>query len=188
MNANDTLPPIETPEGGAGAAGDGAGDVWPTNGPAKGLRVRLPVAVASLAVVALVGAAAGAALKPSSSTSVQARATFGNPAAGAAVANGVPGANGGRLVGPGGGIVGTITKVEGNKITVTQRDGTTATVVTSSDTTVSKTVSGSQSDLTPGTTIAVRGTTADGQTTAQNITVNPANGAGPVAVAPPPSG
>jgi len=194
MNPNDTLDPIPNP--GDDTSGD-AGDVWPTAGPAKGLRVRLPVAIACLAVVGLAGAAGGAALKkPSSTTAAQAGAVGGNRAAGAngaAGMNGAAGANGAvgpngataRLGGPGGGVVGTVTKVDGNTITVTQRDGTTATVVMSSDTAVSKTVSGSVSDLTAGTSIAVRGTTADGRTTAQSITVNPANGAG--GFGPPPT-
>ncbi len=173
MNPNDTLDPI--PSAGDPTVDD-AGDVWPTAGPAKGLRVRIPVAIACLAVVGLAGAAGGAALKkPSSSTAVQAGAVGGNRAAGA---NGAAGPNGAaaRLGGPGGGVVGTVTKVDGNTITVAQRDGTTATVVMSSDTAVSKTVSGSVSDLTAGASIAVRGTTADGRTIAQSITVNPPPG------------
>lgn len=126
MNPNDTLEPI--PNSGDDTSGD-AGDVWPTAGPAKGLRVRVPVAIACLAVVGLAGAAGGAALKkPSSATAAQAGAVGGNRAAGA---NGAVGPNGAtaRLGGPGGGVVGTVTKVDGNTITVTQRDGTTATVV-----------------------------------------------------------
>jgi hypothetical protein len=178
MNANETLPPVDPsfPSGGGGrAAVDDTGDLWPTAGPAKGLRIRLPIAIAALAVMALAGAAAGASLKKSpASTAVQAGAVGGNRANGAAGTTGAAGA--GRLGGPGGGVLGTVTKVEGNTITVTQRDGTTATVVVSSGTTVSKTVSGSLSDLTTGTSIAVRGTTADGKTTAESITVNPANG------------
>lgn len=185
MNSNDTLDPI--PATGDTSDGD---DVWPTAGPAKGLRVRLPVAIACLAVVGLAGAAGGAALKkPSSATAVQAGAVGGSRAAGAngaAGANSAVGANGpvgvngaaGRLGGAGGGVFGTITKVDGNTITVTQRDGTTATVVVASGTTVSKTVAGSISDLTTGNSIAVRGTTADGKTTADSITINPANGSG----------
>jgi hypothetical protein len=160
-------------------------DLWPTAGPTKGLRVRLPIAIAALAVVAFGGVAAGATLKKSSpSSSVQAGAVggnraFGNQANGATGTNGATGANGaaGRF-GPGGGVVGTVTKVEGNTITVTQRDGTSATVVVPSGTTISKTVSGAVSDLTAGTSIAVRGTTADGKTTAESVTINPANGAG----------
>ena len=180
---NDDLPPVPNSSGGgAGAAEADAGDLWPTAGPAKGLRVRLPVAIACAAVVALAGAAAGAALKkPAAATSVQAGGIGGNRALGnngAAGANGAAGPNAaGRFGGPGGGVFGTVTKVEGNTITVTQRDGTTATVVVPSGTAVTKTVSGSPSDLTAGTSIAVRGTTADGKTTAESVTINPANGA-----------
>ena len=180
MSDNETLPPIPTPSGGGvGAAEADTGDVWPTAGPAKGLRVRLPIAIACLAVVALAGAAAGAALKkPSSTTAVQAGAVGRDRGNGAAGANGATGANGaagaaGRF---GGGVFGTVTKVEGNTITVTQRDGTTATVVVPSGTAITKTVSGSLSDLTAGTSIAVRGTTTDGKTTAESVTINPANG------------
>jgi hypothetical protein len=169
MNPSDTLPPE--------ANGD-TDEPWPTAGPAKGLRIRLPIAIACLAVVALAGAAAGASLKkPSSTTAVQAGAVGRNRADGAAGANGA--AATGRFGGPGAGVFGTVTKVEGNTITVTQRDGTTATVVVPSGTSISKTVSGSLSDLTAGTSIAVRGTTADGKTTAESVTINPANGAFP---------
>jgi hypothetical protein len=165
MNDDETLP--STPEssgGGVGAAEADAGDAWPTAGPAKGLRIRLPIAIACLAVVALAGAAAGATLKkPSSTSTVQAGAIGRNRASGAG----------------GGGVFGTITKVEGNTITVTQRDGTTATVVVPSGTAITKTVDGALSDLKSGTSIAVRGTTADGKTTAQSVQINPANGAFP---------
>ena len=191
MNHDETLPPISNSSGGGvGSAEADTGDLWPTAGPAKGLRIRLPVAVACLAVCALAGAAAGAALKkPEATTAVQAGGIAGGRAFGN---NGATGANGaalpngaaGRLGGPGGGVFGTVTKVEGNTLTVTQRDGTTATVVVSSGTAVTKTVDGSVSDLTAGTSIVVRGTTTDGKTTAESISINPANGAG---FGPPPA-
>lgn len=172
MNPTDTLPDNESD------------DAWPTAGPTKGLRVRLPIAIAALAVVAFGGVAAGATLKKSPSSTVQAgaiganrgTAVGANGAAGANGANGAAGTAGGRLGGPGGGVVGTVSKIEGNTITVTQRDGTTTTVVVPSGTTITKTVSGALSDLTAGTSIAVRGTTADGKTTAESVTINPANG------------
>jgi hypothetical protein len=172
MNDDETLPPIpKSSGGGVGAAEADAGDAWPTAGPAKGLRIRLPIAIACLAVVALAGAAAGATLKkPASNSTVQAGAIGRNQANGAAGATG-------RFGGPGGGVFGTITKVEGNTLTVTQRDGSTATVVVPSGTTISKTVDGSLSDLKSGTSIVVRGTTADGKTTAESVQINPANGA-----------
>jgi len=183
MNDDETLPPIpQSSGGGVGAAEADGGDAWPTAGPAKGLRIRLPIAIACLAVVALAGAAAGATLKkPSSTSTVQAGAIGRNRANGAAGTNGATGANGaaGRFGAGGGGVFGTITKVEGNTMTVTQRDGTTATVVVPTGTTITKTVDGSLADLKSGTSIVVRGTTADGKTTAQSVQINPANGAFP---------
>jgi hypothetical protein len=174
MNPDDTLPPVPP----ASAASDGTGDVWPSSGPAKGFRVRLPIAIASLVVVALAGAAAGASLKHTSSTSTtQAGAVTNRPRGTFGGTNGAGGANGAGRFGPGGGgVLGTVTKVEGNTITLTQRDGTTATVVVPSGATISKTVSGSLSDLKAGTQIAVRGTTANGKTTADTVAI--ANGTG----------
>ena len=179
MNPNDTLPPAPAP---AAAGADDAGEAWPSSGPAKGFRVRLPIAIAALVVFGLVGAAGGAAMKKtSSSTTTQSGAIAGNRARGTFGANGAAGATGangaaGRF--GGGGVFGTVTKVEGNTITVSQADGTTATVVVPAGTTITKTVSGSLSDLANGTAIVVRGTTANGKTTAESVTINPAGGAG----------
>ena len=78
MNPDDTLPPV--PPASAPASADD-GDLWPSSGPAKGFRVRLPIAIAALAVVALAGAAAGASLKKTTSTTTQAGA-IGNRARG----------------------------------------------------------------------------------------------------------
>jgi hypothetical protein len=169
MNPNETPSPTESEHD----------DAWPAAGPSKGLRIRLPIAVAALAVVAFGGVAAGAALKkPASNTVAQSGAVRGNRANGTNGAAGTNGANGaaGRFGPGGGGVFGTVTKVEGNTVTVSQRDGTTSTVEVPSGTTIEKTVSGSLADLKPGTSIAVRGTTADGKTTAQSVTINPANG------------
>ena len=129
--------------------------------------------------MALVGAAGGAALEdPAASTPVQAAAPGTNRANGAAGANGGAGLRAPGAGGLGGGLFGTVSKVDGNTITLTQRDGTTTTVVMASGGSVSRTVSGSLADLTAGTSIAVRGATVDGKTTAESITINPANGGG----------
>ncbi|HEV7864147.1 MAG TPA: hypothetical protein VGR20_15660, partial [Acidimicrobiia bacterium] len=66
MNANDTLPPVPAPS--AAGGDDDASELWPSSGPAKGLRIRLPIAIAALVVFGLVGAAGGAAMKHTSST------------------------------------------------------------------------------------------------------------------------
>jgi hypothetical protein len=172
MNPDDTLPPVPPA---SGSPADDA-DLWPSSGPGKGFRVRLPIAIASLVVVALAGAAAGASLKHTSSTTTQAGA-ISNRARNfpGATGEGATGANGAaRGFGQGGGVFGTVTKVDGNTVTVTQRDGSTATVVIPSTATISKTDSGTIADLKPGTSVVVRGTTANGTTTAQNVTIAPA--------------
>ena len=179
MNPDDTLPPVPPASASAARTPDDNSELWPSSGPAKGFRVRLPIAIAALVVVALAGAAAGASLKKNPSTTSQAGAISNNRARGTNGAAGANGANGAGRFGPGGGgVFGTVTKVDGNTVTVTQRDGTTATVVVPSGTTITKTVSGSLSDLKSGTSIVVRGTTANGTTTAQDITIAPANGLG----------
>jgi hypothetical protein len=70
------------------------------------------------------------------------------------------------------GTVGTVEKVNGNMITVKTMQGTEQVVTVNSSTTVSKTVTGSVSDITAGTTIQVTGETqTDGSITANNISV-----------------
>ena len=68
---------------------DSSDEAWSTSGPAKGLRLRLPVAAAVLVAVALLGVAGGASLEHSSSTTAVAAAAAGSNAAGA-----VPGTSG----------------------------------------------------------------------------------------------
>src|SRR5581483_6315126 len=98
MNPDDTLPPVPpasgTPAAPAAPAADD-GELWPSSGPAKGFRVRLPIAIVALVVVALAGAAAGASLKKTTSTTTQAgaianraRGNFGATGQGAKGANG----------------------------------------------------------------------------------------------------
>src|SRR5882724_634673 len=91
MSANDTLSPTPAP---SAAGGDDAGEAWPTSGPAKGFRVRLPIAIAALVVFGLVGAAGGAAMKKTSTTTTQAGAIANNRARGTVGGNGAAGANG----------------------------------------------------------------------------------------------
>src|SRR2546422_4057479 len=81
MNPDDTLPPVP-PAPSAAPAGDDNSELWPSSGPAKGFRVRLPIAIAAVVVVALAGAAAGASLKKTPSTTSQAGAISNNRAGG----------------------------------------------------------------------------------------------------------
>lgn len=74
-----------------------------------------------------------------------------------------------------GAVVGEIISQDSKSITVKLQDGSSKIVLLSDSATVSKTESGSKSDLKDGTTVAVFGTTnSDGSVTAQNIQLNPA--------------
>jgi hypothetical protein len=72
------------------------------------------------------------------------------------------------------GTVGTVENIDGNKITLKTIQGTVQFVTIDSNTTVSKTVTGSVGDIAAGTTIQVTGETqTDGSITANNISVTP---------------
>ena len=67
--------------------------------------------------------------------------------------------------------------MNGNTITLTDRNGANVTVTVPSGTTITENDSASLADIHAGSTIAVRGTTGtSGSTTASSITINPANG------------
>ena len=87
------------------------------------------------------------------------------------------GANGGRFFQRGAGGMATIGKVvssDVNSITVALQDGSSKIINISSSTRIEKTSSGSLSDLTTGTQVAVIGTTnSDGSISAQNVQINP---------------
>jgi len=75
----------------------------------------------------------------------------------------------------------TIVSVNGDRLTVRASDGDTEYVTVNSSTRISKTVSGSVSDLKAGETIGVSGTTPVSSTTgnavpATGIVIQPANG------------
>ncbi|MFF0863837.1 hypothetical protein ACFYUV_18905 [Nonomuraea sp. NPDC003560] len=79
--------------------------------------------------------------------------------------------NGGFGQRMGGGTVGTVEKVDGDKIYVRTMDGATVTVTTSDQTTVQISRPGKVADLAAGTTVVVRGQqSGDGSVTATAIT------------------
>jgi hypothetical protein len=97
----------------------------------------------------------------SASTSTQSAGTRG----GFGGEGGAPGAGG-----AGGFTAGTISSIDGDKITLKLTDGSTVTVTTGSSTTVTKTADGTVSDLATGDTIAVRGTKdASGNVSATSV-------------------
>ncbi|NUO99698.1 MAG: hypothetical protein HOV96_06005 [Nonomuraea sp.] len=89
------------------------------------------------------------------------------------------GQNGGFGQRMGGGTVGTVEKVDGDKVYVKTMDGATVTVTTSDRTTVQISKPGKVADLAAGTTVVVRGQQAgDGSVTATTITQG-SQGGGP---------
>jgi hypothetical protein len=84
-------------------------------------------------------------------------------------AAGAPG-GGGRFGGDGMGLVsGTVAEVGSGSLTVTEPNGTTIKVTTSSSTTVTNLQTMKVSDLAPGQSVRVRGTTTNGTVTATSI-------------------
>jgi hypothetical protein len=91
--------------------------------------------------------------------------------------NGAPSGDfpGGRQFGGGGAVNGEIVSMDSQSITVKDQSGNTKTVYYSTSTTISKTTTGSSSDLSVGTQVSANGTSnSDGSVTAQTIRISPA--------------
>lgn len=97
-----------------------------------------------------------------------------------AVAGATPVATGGGTGSGGGGFagrgtIGTVESIAGNVLTIKDAQGNEVKVQLQSSTTITKTVSGSTSDLTQGVNVAVAGQRgSDGSVTANSITIVPA--------------
>ena len=75
----------------------------------------------------------------------------------------------------GGATAGQIVTADSTSMTVKLASGSTQLVLLGSSTTIAKSVAGTQSDLTPGTTVIVTGTSnSDGSITANSIQIRPA--------------
>ena len=113
--------PSESPAGPPPTLPD-LGENWAADGPAKGIRVRLPLAIAVVAVVALLGIFGGAQLK-----SDNASATVGARRRRGTGRRQFSAGSGGRAaeVRGGGGSFGTVQSVNGNTITITDQQGQT---------------------------------------------------------------
>ncbi len=68
---------------------------------------------------------------------------------------------------------GTVKSVQGNSITVTQRDGTTVTVNVDAQTVVQKTTNGTVGDIQPGQNVTVLSSQSGNDITAQTIQIRP---------------
>ena len=132
-----------------------------------------------LAAVVLVGAGflAGTMLNKGSDSNALPAGAFPSGFPGGALPSGATGAPGGA--GGGGVTFGTVTKVEGDTVFVKQADGTTITVKTNGSTTVQVSTTGTVSDLSPGSTVVVQGSSSgDDTVTARTITEGGFGGAG----------
>jgi hypothetical protein len=149
--------------------------------PATSGRGGPPMMTYVLAAVLLVGAGflAGTILNKGSDSNTNGFPGGALPSGfpGGALPSGATGAPGGA--GGGGVTFGTVTKVEGDTVFVKQADGTTITVKTNGSTTVQVSTTGTVSDLSPGSTVVVQGSSSgDNAVTARTITEGGFPGAG----------
>ncbi|MGA2837410.1 MAG: hypothetical protein ABSF84_12510 [Acidimicrobiales bacterium] len=156
---------------------EGEPDDWPTQGPAKGLRLPWPVAGLLVLLLAFGGLWAGAYLQRSSSTSSSASSPFGGSfslPSGAALGRGTGGASGF----PGAstsGTSGTVTDIIGSTLYVTTASGSLVAVNVGTTTTVNRNAKSSLSALQPGDTVTVQGTKAkDGTVAASSVSATQA--------------
>ena len=158
-------------------------DITPALKPAKSGRGGPPMMTYVLAAVILVGAGflAGTILNKGSDSNTLAGVALPSGFPGGALPSGFPGGATGAAGGAGGGGItfGTLTKVEGDTVYVKRADGTTITVKTNGSTTVQVSTTGTVSDLSPGSTVVVQGSSSgDDTVTAQTITEGGFAGAG----------
>jgi hypothetical protein len=145
-------------------------------------RLKLPKVTTALVVSALIcaGFIGGALVQKhwgSSSSGGGAAAAFaaGRAGRGGGGAGGFGGAGGagGAGGGTGSSVTGTVTVVSGNTLYVTASDGTVYTVKTSGSTAVNVTLSGTLSQVKPGQSVVIAGSSdSSGNVTATSITAN----------------
>jgi len=167
-------------------------DEWPTRGPARGIRLAVPVAGLIAVLLVAGGFWGGAAVEKSHMGSSAASA--GGAGAGlasrfrAAFANGgagTTGAGGGASFGgSGAAATGTISVVDGKTLYVSGPGGSLTKVTLGPSTTITRNAKTSPTGLRPGDTVVVEGSTAkNGTITATSVTatqagVSPTNGFG----------
>ncbi len=156
---------------------EGEPDEWPTQGPAKGLRLPWPVAGLLVLLLAFGGIWAGSYMQRSSSSSSSASSPFGGSFSlpgGAALGRGA----GGSGSFPGAttnGTSGTVTDIIGSTLYVTTASGSLVAVNVGTNTTVNRNAKSSLSALQPGDTVTVQGTKAkDGTVTASSVSATQA--------------
>ena len=151
---------------------EGEADEWPTQGPAKGLRLPWPAAGLLVLLLAFGGLWAGAYMQRSSSSSSSSASPFGGSFSlpgGAASGRGTAG-TGGFPGASSGGTSGTVTDIIGSTLYVTTASGSLVAVTVGTNATVDRNAKSSLSALHPGDTVTVQGTKAkDGTVTASSV-------------------
>ena len=152
-------------------------DEWPTQGPAKGLRLPWPVAGLLILLLAFGGLWAGAYMQRSSSSSSSSASPFGGSFSlpgGAASGRGTGGA-GGFPGTSSSGTAGTVTDIIGSTLYVTTASGNLVAVTVGTNATVDRNAKSSLAALQPGDTVTVQGTKAkDGSVTASSVSATQA--------------
>ncbi|MGC9963681.1 MAG: hypothetical protein ABSE47_17550 [Acidimicrobiales bacterium] len=135
-------------------------DEWPTRGPRRGLRLRVPTAILLALLIAVSCVWGGAALQrhesASSTSGLPSFLTSGSGGfrpPGASAGTGSPAAFGG-----GGAASGTVTVVAGNTLWVTTASGGLVKVVLGSSTSYTRDAKSTKAGLKPGDTVVVQGT------------------------------
>lgn len=155
---------------------EGEPDEWPTQGPAKGLRLPWPVAGLLVLLLVFGGIWAGSYMQRNSSSSSSASSPFGGLTlpGGASLGRGT----GGSGSFPGAttnGTSGTVTDIIGSTLYVTTASGSLVAVNVGTNTTVDRNAKSSLSALQPGDTVTVQGTKAkDGTVTASSVSATQA--------------
>lgn len=169
-------------------------DEWPVRGPARGIRLRLPLAALAASVLVAAGFWGGAVVeKGHASTSGAAAALAARFRGGAGTAAGAGGFRGGAAGGFTGGAggfggatggttaaaTGTVSVVDGNTLYILTSSGSLVKVTLGQSTTVTRNAKASAVDLRPGDTVVVQGSTGTGG----NVTATSIAATGPGAAA-----
>ncbi len=151
-------------------------------------RRRIPIVTAllAIAVVAAAGFFAGVRVEKgravsttSASSAGATRSAGGAGRLGGSSTAGSGGAGGGQGFGGRGRTIGQVTAVEGSSLLITDATGNTIKVSTTSSSRITKSATASLSDIHPGDTVVITGTTQpDGTTAATAITIGSAPGGG----------
>jgi Domain of unknown function (DUF5666) len=181
MSTDETthsLPPVI--EDAPGLPPDDGDDEWAVRGPAKGIRLAVPMAALIGVLLVAAGFWGGATLQKRSGGSGSGNASLasafaarlrGSGATGATGATGAAGAAGfGGFGGSSAAAVGTVSVVDGSTLYVLSATGSLVKVTLGPSTTITRNAKAPASGLRPGDTVIVQGSTGgNGEVTASSV-------------------